>query len=59
MTDLVNSEEEVLVRRCADYVGCEEEGPGEWRCVAERVGAGDLESDDGEDEVFGQRFGAA
>ena len=49
----MDGEEEVLVRGRADDVGGEEEGEGEHGGVAERDGAGQLESDDAEDAVFG------
>ena len=59
MRDFVDGEEEVLVGGRADEVGGEEEGPGEEGRIAEGVGAGDLQGDDGEDEGDGEGFGAA
>ncbi len=39
MTYLMDGEEEVLVRGCADDVGGEEEGPGKDGGVLQEVGA--------------------
>ncbi len=57
--DFVDGEEEVLVGGRADDVGCEQEWPGEDGGRAEEVGAGYLERDDCEDDVFGQWLGTA
>ena len=57
--DFVDGEEEVLVRGRADNVGGQGEGEGQHGGVAERDGAGQLQSDDAEDVVLGQGFGAA
>ena len=57
--DLMDSEEQVLVRRSADDVGCQEEAPRPDGCVAKEVGAGDLDGHDEEDKPFGERLGAA
>lgn len=56
MRDFVNSQEQILVGRCADKVRGAQEFPGEKGRVAEQVGAQDLQADDEQDEVFGQRL---
>lgn len=38
----MDGKEQVLICGCANDVGSEEEFPGEERCVAEEVGAEDL-----------------
>jgi hypothetical protein len=48
----VDCEEEVLVGCCADEVGAGEEGGREEGMVPEGNGEGELQEDDGEDEVF-------
>ena len=57
--DLVDGEEQVLVRGGADHVRGEQEGRREDRRVAQEDGAEDLQGDDAEHEVLGQRLGAA
>ena len=52
-------QEEVLVRRGANDVGCEKHGPGYEGRVTEAVGAENLEADYCEDEWDGERFWAA
>jgi len=59
MGDFVYGQEEVLVGRGADYVGCEEDGPGDERCVVEAVGTEDLEADYCEDERDCERLWTA
>lgn len=50
----MDGEEEILVRRGTDNVCGQEEFPGEEGSVPESVGAEDLQSDDEENDVFGQ-----
>lgn len=59
MTDLVNRQKQILVRRGTDDVRCEEERPGDRMRVAEQVRAGDLERDDEENDPFRQWFWTA
>ena len=59
VADLVDSEEQVLVGGCANYICGEEVGGGEDRCRAESVGTDELEGHDSEDEIFRERLGAA
>lgn len=54
VADLMYGEEEVLVRGCADDVGEEPEIGGEEGRAADEVGAGYLDRDDEEDDIFGQ-----
>jgi len=56
---LVDGKEEVLVGCRADDVCCEEEGPGQHGRVAEEEGAEDLYRHDEQDDIFGERLGAA
>ena len=51
--DLVDREEEVLVRCSSDDIGREDELPAERVGVSKQEGGGDLEEDDGKDEVLG------
>ena len=57
--DLMDGEEEVLVRCSPKDIGDGPELPGKERGVAEVVGEEHLESDDARHDVFGQRLGAA
>lgn len=59
VADLVDREEEVLVRRGAHHVGQEPELGREEGRVAQQVGAEDLDRYDEEDDVFRQGFGTA
>jgi hypothetical protein len=54
----MDSEEQVLVARRSDHVGCGQKAPVEHGGVAEEVGAGELQGDDTEDDPFCKRFGA-
>lgn len=56
MTYLMDCKEQVLICCCADEIGCEEEADGEERRGAKTDGEEELEGDDGESEVFCQRF---
>lgn len=59
MRYFVDSEEQILVRRCTDNVCGEKEGPRkDWR-VSKKVGAENLDGHDKEDDVFGEGLGAA
>jgi len=49
----VDREEEVLVRCSSDDIGREDELPAERVGVSKQEGGGDLEEDDGKDEVLG------
>jgi len=42
MRDFVYREEKILIRCCANNVCCEDEGPGEWRCISQEIGTEDL-----------------
>ena len=53
VADLVDREEQVLVRGRAEHVGREEEGWREEWGVPEEDGEGELQSEDEDDEVFG------
>jgi hypothetical protein len=55
----MDCQKQILVRRRADDVCGEEEGPRKGRRVAQEVGAEDLEADNEEDGPFSQRLGAA
>jgi hypothetical protein len=57
--DLVDGEEEVLVRGSAEDVGDGPELPRPEGGVAQEVGEQQLEADDGGDDVLGQGLGAA
>ena len=59
MRDLVDGEEEVLVRGGAEDVGDGPELPGPEGGVAQEVGEQQLEADDAGDDVLGQGLGAA
>lgn len=59
MRDLMDGEEEVLVRCCADDIGREEEWPREEGLVAEGVDGRELDRDDEEDGPFCEGLGAA
>ena len=48
----MDGEEEVLVGGGSDYVCGKEEFPREEGCVAEEVGAEDLDGDDEKNDVF-------
>lgn len=54
----MDSEEQVLVGGSSDHVCCCEELPVKWGGVAEEVGAGELESNDAEDDIFCERLRA-
>lgn len=49
----MDSQEEVLICGCADDVPCYQEPPVEYGCVAEEIGAEDLERDDAQNDIFG------
>lgn len=57
--DLVDGEEEVLVRGGSDHVCSCEKFPVEHGGVAEQVGAEDLEGDNAENDIFGQGLWSA
>ena len=57
--DLVNCEEQVLVRCRTDNVRREEERPREDRCVPKEVGCRNLYRNNKEDHVFRKRLRAA
>jgi hypothetical protein len=59
MRYLVDSEEEVLVRSCADHVGGSQEWPGEDWCIPQQISACDLQRYHGKDDIFRQGFGTA
>jgi hypothetical protein len=59
MRYLMDSQEQILVRRRTDNVRRQEERPRQDRCITQEVGTGDLERDDAEDDVFGEWFGTA
>ena len=49
-------EEEVLICRCTDEVGREDVSQRDDWCVTQAYSTGDLQCNDSEHEVFGQRF---
>lgn len=55
----MNGEEQVLVRGGPNNVAHGPELPGPEGGLPEEVGAGELQRDDEDDDVFGQRLGAA
>lgn len=55
----MDSEEQVLVGGSSDHVCCSEKLPVEHGGVAEEVGAGKLEGDNAEDDIFCERLRAA
>lgn len=59
MRDLVDGEEQVLVRGRADHIAHRPELPRPERRVAQEVGAGELQGDDERDDVLGEGLGAA
>lgn len=59
MGDLVDGEEEVLVRGGSDHVCSREKSPVEHGRVAEQVGAEDLKGDDAQNDIFGQGLWSA
>ena len=58
MADLMDGEEEILVRRRSSHVCCEKEGPGENGGIFEKVCAEDLQSHDERHQVFRERLRA-
>lgn len=59
MRDLMDREEEVLVRRCANNIRGHQEPPIQHRRVAQEIGTQDLQGDDAQDNIFREWFGAA
>lgn len=59
MRNLVDSQEQVLVAGSPDHIRGGEEAPGEHGALAEEKGTGDLEEDDAQNDIFGERFGTA
>lgn len=55
----MDSQEEVLVGGSSDHVCCSEELPVKHGRIAEKVCTGELERDDAENDIFGERFRTA
>jgi hypothetical protein len=59
MRYFMDSEEEVLIRRCTDHICRQEKPPGEHGSIAEKVCAAYLQRNDTEDHIFRQWLGSA
>jgi hypothetical protein len=56
MRDLVDGEEQVLVRGGPDHVCGKKKFPREHRGIAKQISAANLKRDDGENKVFREWF---
>ena len=52
MADFVDSKEQVLVGCRTDNIGGQEEGPGEYRRIAQQVCTDDLKQNDSGNDIF-------
>lgn len=55
----MNGQKEILIRRGPNHVRSGQKLPRQDGSLTKQVRTGNLKGDDGEDEVFGQRFGTA